>query len=110
MKLIFLTVIGVFLSNGCYARYSRQDVDRDRWVYYDNCPTVYNFDQADKDGDSVGDVCDRCQHGFDPDQSDTDHDGINDACDNCDFVKNPDQRDTDHDGTGDVCDHRIGPR
>ncbi|MBN2226827.1 MAG: hypothetical protein JW763_05640 [candidate division Zixibacteria bacterium] len=28
--------------------------------YYDNCPTVYNPDQADADSDGIGDVCENC--------------------------------------------------
>jgi hypothetical protein len=32
-------------------------------------------------GDGVGDVCDNCPDVFNPDQADTDGDGIGDACD-----------------------------
>jgi hypothetical protein len=70
----------------------------------DNCPYVYNFDQANDDGDQHGDRCD------------ADYDGDGDTvapeyrypggppADNCPGTWNKDQLDTDGDGVGDVCD------
>jgi C1A family cysteine protease len=60
----------------------------------DNCPSDYNPDQTDTDGDGIGDACD----------DDDDNDTVADASDNCPTVPNPDQLDTDGDGQGDACD------
>ena len=90
----------------------------------DNCPEARNPDQADRDGDGFGDVCDVCPDTFDPAQIDRNHDGVGDSCascvdedgdgrstggggcsgDNCPNVANPDQFDFDGDGVGDACD------
>ncbi len=59
----------------------------------DNCPNVSNPDQADADGNGIGDACD----------GDKDGDGVADLQDNCPTVNNPDQMDSDHDGRGDAC-------
>ena len=99
------------------------DCDLDGWLDgSDNCPNTQNADQADGDGDLVGDACDNCPVTPNADQLDGDGDGIGDVCDacpgdgdedgdgvcdhddNCPFDINPGQGDGDGDGVGDACD------
>ena len=39
-----------------------------------------------------------------PDQADRENDGIGDLCDNCPFATNPKQENSDNDSNGDACD------
>ncbi len=57
----------------------------------------------DTDGDGVPDPDDNCPNVFNPDQADVDGDGRGDVCDNCRFLANADQSDADQDGIGDAC-------
>jgi len=78
--------------------YVKPDTDGDSFVdNEDNCPAVSNDDQADTDGDGVGDACGTSG-------GDADGDGILDDADNCPAVPNNDQADEDGDGVGNVCD------
>jgi hypothetical protein len=75
----------------------------------DNCPLVKNTNQADSDGDGIGDNCDT---GTDPCAAlggDSDGDGVCDKLDNCPLVSNPNQEDSDGDGIGDACDTPTDP-
>jgi hypothetical protein len=109
---------------------SLQDPSRpDYCQFNDNCPDVFNPDQADSDGDGRGDACDQDCPG-DPDPlpfEDLDNDCVLDTVDNCPCPEtvvaqlidcdsttnpgqscanfaNPDQADFDGDGLGNVCD------
>jgi len=62
----------------------------------DNCPDVPNPNQADSDGNGIGDACESC--------ADTDGDGICNIDDNCPSKANADQANFDNDNLGDVCD------
>ena len=89
----------------------------------DNCVDLENEDQADDDGDGVGDLCDtsdddpdedglpnsedNCPADANEDQADIDEDGAGDACDNCLNDPNEDQADLDADDIGDICDEDI---
>ncbi len=66
----------------------------------DNCPRKLNADQADLDGDGLGDACDACDGA-----GDDDGDGVQNPCDNCPEKPNPMQVDIDEDGLGDDCDY-----
>ena len=84
------------------------DIDGDgECDYTDNCPGIYNPDQADIDEDNIGDDCDNCLETANTDQLDNDGDNIGDACDNCYAVANGDQYDADGDGFGDACDNCV---
>jgi len=96
----------------------------------DNCTSVKNRDQSDRNFDGIGDSCsdddadsivgslDNCPTIANPDQKDLNANNIGDACefdsdqdripdgaDNCIQSSNPDQKDDDRDTIGNVCDN-----
>ena len=75
------------------------DDDGDGWQdVYDNCPLFHNPDQANADGDDLGDMCDPTVG------PNADHDGVIDSLDNCRAIANPGQEDvTPGDNCGDAC-------
>lgn len=64
----------------------------------DSCPDLASENQADNDGDGLGDACD----------PDDDNDGFLDDLDSCPTTPNNDQADADGDGIGDACDETPG--
>lgn len=61
----------------------------------------------DDDNDGILDSADNCPYVYNQDQADSDRDGpdkVGDACDNCPSINNPFQEDIDRDGRGDACD------
>lgn len=93
------------------------DDDADDFVSTaDNCPDVYNLDQADEDSDGTGDVCDGCDDldgdGFGDPPSDECLGGLAGDCDDGSTAVYPgapeicDGRDNDCDGSSDeaLCD------
>jgi hypothetical protein len=70
----------------------------------DNCASVTNLNQANADGDALGDACDACPNDA---ANDADGDGVCGATDNCPATSNPDQVDSDGDGRGDACDSGV---
>lgn len=88
------SVIDQYFRHGCLLDEDGDGVDD---LLVDNCVGTFNPDQADADGDGIGDACD-----------DSDGDGIFDDTDNCPTVANPDQSDLDFDGIGDACDTSNG--
>ena len=67
----------------------------------DNCPNNPNPNQANADGDALGDACDACP--ADPD-NDLDLDKVCGDLDVCPDKPDPGQEDTDKDTLGDACD------
>lgn len=98
------------------------DSDGDGWLdAYDNCPVVVNPDQANHDGDALGDACDpdddndglpdgwEEEYGMNPaDSSDVELDDDGDGLTNLQEYRRgtrPDMADTDSDGAGDRLDN-----
>jgi hypothetical protein len=123
--------LGYENAYGFRETFTSDDDDRDGVLDdVDNCLGVPNRDQADTDGDALGNACDpdddgdavtdeadNCPTTSNADQADNDDDRFGDACDadldgdsvpnasdNCPSSSNPGQEDTGGDGQGDACD------
>jgi DNA-binding beta-propeller fold protein YncE len=79
----------------------RMGIDRDLDADLDgldNCPAVFNPDQADANGNGIGNACELLA------DADGDGDGVADGSDNCPAVPNPLQENFDGDAEGNACD------
>tara|TARA_R110002050_G_scaffold108757_3_gene219616 strand:- start:37668 stop:41672 length:4005 start_codon:yes stop_codon:yes gene_type:complete len=128
-NMVFASTYGRGVFSGEFTLDPNGDLDGDTVPNgIDNCPEFANTDQADIDGNGIGDVCqdtdkdsiidinDNCPERLNFDQIDADGNGIGDACedfdndgiidleDNCMELANPDQQDTNGNGIGDLCD------
>jgi len=65
----------------------------------DNCIAIANADQADANGDCIGDACECAD--------DADADGVCGDVDNCPTIADPSQLDSDGDDVGNVCDNCL---
>ncbi len=128
-NMVFAATYGRGVFSGQFEIDPAGDLDGDGVLNdIDICPQVANADQADSDGNGIGDVCqdtdndtvldinDNCPEHSNMDQVDSDGNGVGDACgdsdgdgildgdDNCIDIANADQKDTNGNGIGDVCD------
>ncbi|NMH89176.1 thrombospondin type 3 repeat-containing protein [Flavivirga algicola] len=128
-NMVFASTYGRGVFSGQFEIDPTGDLDGDGVLNnVDICPQVANADQADSDGNGIGDACqdtdndtvldinDNCPEHSNIDQADSDGDGVGDACgdsdgdgvldgdDNCISMANADQKDTNGNGIGDVCD------
>ncbi len=97
-------IVAAFLSVATVAcpRDENNDIDGDGVCgNVDNCPAAANANQANADGDALGDACDACPLDA---ANDIDGDGLCGDVDNCPAIANTDQADLDADGAGDLCD------
>ena len=91
---VFASTYGRGVFSGQFELDPAGDIDGDGVLNgVDVCPQVANADQADSDGNGIGDVC-----------QDSDNDTVLDITDNCVENSNIDQLDSDGDGIGDSCD------
>ena len=91
-------LVGSGDTEACFPDFDGDGVSESLPTSADLCPTIFDPEQLDTDGDELGDRCD----------PDADGDDVLDLDDNCELVANPKvdgmQPDADRDGRGDACD------
>jgi hypothetical protein len=77
--------------------------DGDGDCVYDIDMGAAEYQLADSDADGFHDICDNCPYIFNSDQANQDADGVGDVCDNCVRVANAGQENTYGNALGDAC-------